>query len=173
MSPTVDPAEFRRFMGRWATGVSVVTAHEAGKDFGLTVNAFLSVSLDPPTVLVSLGEEANTTPVVSRRRRFAVSLLRADQEPLSHRFARADVAPSKFEGVPIHRWEDGTAVLDGTLGALLCRVREEYRAGDHRLFLADVEAMETGSEGLPLLFYRGKYGRAQGPTTVDLPPATG
>jgi 3-hydroxy-9,10-secoandrosta-1,3,5(10)-triene-9,17-dione monooxygenase reductase component len=169
MTEEVDPAAFRQWMGRWATGVSVVTAREADRDFGLTVNAFLSVSLDPPTVLVSLGEEAYTTPVVLRTGRFAVNVLRADQERLSRHFAQVGGGDSKFSAVALHRRAEGLALLDGTLGAITCSVSAEHPAGDHRLVLGVVRALESGPEGLPLLFYRGHYGESDGSGGLRLP----
>lgn len=173
MSGAVDPAAFRRWMGHWSTGVCVVTAREGERDFGLTVNAFLSVSLEPPTVLVSLGEEANTTPVILRTRRFAVNLLRADQSALSRRFSQVGAVDTKFDGVALHRGPDGLAWLDGSLGALACRVSAEHSAGDHRLILGEVVGMEAGAEGLPLLFFRGRYGEAEGNDRVRLAPPDG
>ncbi|HXQ79552.1 MAG TPA: flavin reductase family protein, partial [Thermoplasmata archaeon] len=85
--PKVDGSEFRNVMARWATGVSVVTARDGPLDAGLTVNAFLSVSLAPPSVLVSLTEDSDTTPVIERTGLFAVNFLAADQRALSERFA--------------------------------------------------------------------------------------
>ncbi len=172
MSPAVDPVAFRRWMGRWATGVSVVTTREGERDFGLTVNAFLSISLDPPTILVSLSEDANTTPVILRTRRFAVSLLRADQEAVSRRFAQVGATDTKFDGIGIHRGPDGLALIDGTLGALTCVVSTDHLAGDHRLVVGEVVALEVAADGLPLIFYRSRYGEAEGSGGVRLPPPT-
>lgn len=173
MSADVEPPAFRRWMGRWPTGVSVVTAREGERDFGLTVNAFLSVSLDPPTVLVSLTEDANSTPVILRTGRFAVNLLRADQESLSRRFAQVATTDTKFEGVMLHRDPNGLAWLDGTLGAISCTVTADHRAGDHRLILGKVVALESGSDGLPLIFYRGRYAEPESTERVHLPPPSG
>lgn len=170
MTLGVDPAAFRQWMGRWATGVSIVTAREGDRDYGLTANAFLSVSLDPPTILVSLGEEANTTPVIARTRRFAVNLLRAEQEALSRHFAVVGTHDTKFTGVDLHRSAEGLALLDGTLGAITCSVSAEYPVADHRLVLGHVQSMESGAEGLPLLFFLGRYGETDGAGGVRLPP---
>jgi 3-hydroxy-9,10-secoandrosta-1,3,5(10)-triene-9,17-dione monooxygenase reductase component len=172
MSLKVESAAFRHWMGRWATGVSVVTAREGERDFGLTVNAFLSISLDPPTILVSLSEDANTTSVVLRTRRFAVNPLRADQEAVSRRFAQVGATDTKFDAVRLHRGPDGLALLDGTLGAITCVVSREHKAWDHRLVLGEVISLETGADGLPLLFYRGRYGETDGSGGVRLPPPT-
>ena len=87
-------------MSRWATGVSVVTARDGSADAGLTVNAFLSVSLHPPTVLVSLTQDADTTPVIERTGPFAVNFLAADQRALSERFARRRPSVGEVHGRP-------------------------------------------------------------------------
>ena len=154
-------AEFRAFMGRWATGVSVVTARDAAGDAGLTVNAFLSVALAPPSVLVSLQEDADTLPTIERSRAFAVNVLAADQEALSERFARPVPGPAKFAGVPVHRGATGAALLDGTLGALECRLVRLLPAFDHRLALGEVVRVEPGGAGPPLLFFRSGYSSAE------------
>ena len=154
----VDPNEFRRAMARWPTGVSVVTARSDGEDSGLTVNAFLSVSLAPPTVLVSLSHDATTTPAVERSGRFAVNVLAGGQRELSERFARTVASEEKFRGVPVHRGLGDLPLLDGALAHLECRVRSAVDASDHRLFLGTVERVGPLGDGPPLLFYRSRYG---------------
>jgi len=157
----VQVATFRGLMARWATGVSVVTARDGPIDAGLTVNAFLSVSLTPPSVLVSLTEDADTTPVIERTGLFAVNLLAADQRPLSERFARPVPPTEKFADLPIHRGRTGLALLDGTLGAFECRVVSRSPAYDHVLFVAEVVHSELGRDTPPLLFFRSAYAEAE------------
>ena len=168
-APPSSPDGFRRLMGRWATGVSVVTAHDGTVDAGLTVNALLSVSLAPPTVLVSLMRDVDTLPVVERSGRFAASLLAADQRAFSERFARPEAPARKFDGVPIHRAPHGSALLDDTLGGLECRVVSRTPAYDHVLVIGAVEYQELGRDALPLLFYRSGYGEADPPNRLRLP----
>lgn len=153
----VDGAQFRRFMARWPTGVSVVTARDGPVDAGLTVNAFLSVSLSPPSVLVSLTEDADTTPVIERTGLFAVNLLAADQRSLSERFARASPPSEKFIDLAVHRGSTGLALLDGTLGAVECRVVSSVPTYDHVLFVGEVLHQEVGRDAPPLLFFRSAY----------------
>jgi len=164
----VDPDAFRRTIARWATGVAVVTAHEAGRDAGLTVNALLSVSLRPPLLLVSLTSDADTTPVIERTHRFAVSILSEGQRPLSERFAQTLSGDEKFAGLSVRRDADGVAVLDGALATLRCRVAQVVPIADHRLIIGRVTAVDAGSDGLPLLFYRSRYGEAAGTDSVRL-----
>jgi flavin reductase (DIM6/NTAB) family NADH-FMN oxidoreductase RutF len=156
-SPDPASAAFRAAMGRWATGVSIVTAHEDGRDIGLTVNALLSVSLAPPSLLVSLQRDADTLPVIHRTRSFGVSLLSAEQRLLSARFARAIPPEEKFREVRFHRGTTGTALLDDALAVLECRVVSEAPSFDHVLIVGEVVRLEEGRDRLPLLFYRGAY----------------
>ncbi len=120
--PPPDGRAFRGLMARWATGVAVVTAHDGSLDAGLTVNALLSVSLAPPSLLISLTQDADTTPIVQRSGAFAVNFLASDQRALSERFAQTLPSGEKFRGLPVHRGTTGAALLDGTLGAAECRV---------------------------------------------------
>jgi flavin reductase (DIM6/NTAB) family NADH-FMN oxidoreductase RutF len=165
----VDPTSFRRLMGRWPTGVSVVTSRDGERDFGLTVNAFLSVSLAPPTILISLGHEADSTAVVRRAGRFAVNLLSQDQRALSERFARQGPPEEKFRGVPVHRGPSGCALLDGTIATLEAAVTKAVEVGDHTLFVGVVDRLDVGGELAPLVFLRGQYAEGAGPDLVRLP----
>lgn len=166
--PRADSAEFRSLMARWPTGVSVVTARDGPLDAGLTVNAFLSVSLAPPSVLVSLTDDADTTPVIERTGLFAVNFLAADQRALSERFARAVAPAEKFAGVPVHRGATGVALLDGTLGALECRVAFREARYDHVLFVGEVVRSERGRDAPPLLFFRSAYAEAEAADRLHL-----
>lgn len=159
-APAPSADRFRTAMGRWATGVTVVTAHAAGEDGGMTVNAFLSVALVPPSVLVSLQHDVDTLPVLRRARRFGVSVLSGGQRELSRRFAQAVPSADKFRDVPVRRTPNGTPLLEGALLSLECRLVSETPAFDHVLVVGEVERMEEGTEPLPLLFYRGQYGEA-------------
>lgn len=172
-SAPVDAPAFRRWMGRWPTGVSVVTAREGERDFGLTVNALLSVSLLPPTILVSLGHEADSTSVVARTGRFGVSLLSAEQRGLSERFAKTVPGEEKFRGVPIHRSPSGLPFLDGAVGSLEASVTKAVEVNDHTLFVGRVERLEFGNERTPLLFHRGQYAEPEGTELLRLPRPKG
>lgn len=166
----LDGPAFRRLMGRWATGVSVVTAREQDVDVGMTVNALLSVSLAPPSLLISLTREADTTPRIERSGRFAVNVLASDQRALSVRFAQEIPPAEKFRGLAFHRGPSGLALLDGAISALECRVVSKTPAYDHLLILGEVLHHELGRDASPLLFFRSDYATAEGPATVRLPP---
>ena len=167
-TPAIDSAGFRSLMSRWATGVSVVTAQDGEVDAGLTVNAFLSVSLTPPTVLVSLTRDADTLPVIERSHRFAVNFLAADQRALSERFALAVPPSEKFAGVPVHRTARGVPLLDATLGSVECRVASTHSVHDHVLVVGEVVYQELGREAPPLLFFRSAYSEAEGSDRLHL-----
>ncbi|MFZ0831312.1 MAG: flavin reductase family protein, partial [Thermoplasmata archaeon] len=106
---SVDPARFRQLMGRWATGVSIVTAHHDGRDSGLTVNAFLSVSLEPPRILISITTDADAWPSIHQSTAFAVSVLSGTQRGISQRFASRVPPEEKFAGIDLHRGVTGAA----------------------------------------------------------------
>lgn len=164
-------ADFRRLMGRWPTGVAVVTAHEGEHDYGLTVNSFLSVSLRPPTVLVSLGLETDTLPVIARTRRFAVSLLAADQRPIAERFALTIPPGEKFEGLAVHRVQGGLPTFEGAVAAFECSLSADLPSVDHRLLIGEVVALREGADRPPLLFHRSRYGEAALPDADPGRPA--
>ena len=154
---TIDPSTFRATLGRFASGITVVTAADAeGRDVGMTVSAFSSLSLDPPLILVCVDHGASVAPVLEHCDRFAINVLSEEQEPLSRRFAEREV--DRFDGVAYHRGEHGIALLDGALAHLECRVHARYPAGDHTILVGAVEATAL-NEGHPLLYYRGGYGR--------------
>jgi flavin reductase (DIM6/NTAB) family NADH-FMN oxidoreductase RutF len=164
-----DPERFRELMSRWPTGVSIVTSHADGADSGLTVNAFLSISLTPPMVLISLTLDAETTPIIQRSRGFAVNLLASRQRALSERFARRVPGREKFAGLTVHRGPTGSPLLDGTLVSFDCRVRQEVPAGDHVLLLGEVVRAEWSRPEMPLLFFRSQYAEPDPGGGVRLP----
>jgi flavin reductase (DIM6/NTAB) family NADH-FMN oxidoreductase RutF len=167
--PAADPDAFRHLMARWATGVSVVTSRDGEHDSGLTVNALASVSLHPPSVVVSLMTAAETTPVVQRSRRFGVTVLAHDQRPLSERFARAVPSAEKFAGISVRRGETGVALFDGGLAWFECAVREELPSADHILFVGEVVHAEAGRDEAPLLFFRAGYAERLTERNLALP----
>jgi flavin reductase (DIM6/NTAB) family NADH-FMN oxidoreductase RutF len=172
-APGVDPAAFRRLMARWPTGVAVVTTRSDGVDHGLTVNALLSVSLSPPTLLISLGAEADSTPAVERSGRFAASFLASGQRALSERFARTIPSAEKFRDLSVERTPSGLVVLPGALARLECRVRSVVPSTDHRLILGEVEWLDAGPDGPPLLFHRSDYAEDDGRGGLRLPRPSG
>ncbi len=158
---SLDPITFRRVAGTFATGVTVITVErDPGVVHGMTANSFTSVSLDPLLVLVCVSHEAKLLAYLRARRRFGVAILRAGQQALSEHFAKCDQSPEEDArlGIPYKWTSSGIPLLDGTLAELACNVAADHPAGDHTIFLGEVESMDF-YEGDPLLFHRGQYRR--------------
>jgi len=150
-----DPQEFRRTLGSFTTGVTVITARAAdGTPVGVTANSFNSVSLDPPLVLWSLARNSRSLAAFEESGHFAVHILSAQQEALSNRFARSGA--DKFAGLALQDGAGGSPLLDGCSARLQCRTSFRYEGGDHLIFVGEVLACER-SEEAPLVFQAGRY----------------
>jgi flavin reductase (DIM6/NTAB) family NADH-FMN oxidoreductase RutF len=148
----VEPRIFRRVMGKFATGVTVITFSHEGQFSGMTANAFMSLSMDPPMVLVAVRNQARFAASVKPGDAFGISFLREDNEALSSHFGgrpQADLAPD-------YRLLGEAPVLAGALVQLAVRANAVHAGGDHLIYTADVQAIEE-SDGRPLLFYSGSY----------------
>jgi flavin reductase (DIM6/NTAB) family NADH-FMN oxidoreductase RutF len=150
---------FRQVLGTFATGVTVVTTGRNGDYHGMTANAFTSVSLEPMLVLVCVEHSANTHPILSAAGVFGVSVLAAHQEHLSRAFALKDTDESRLIGIDYRLGRLGVPLLNNTIAYLECRVVGQHEAGDHTIFIGEVEEGDISSEADPLLFYRGRYRR--------------
>jgi flavin reductase (DIM6/NTAB) family NADH-FMN oxidoreductase RutF len=155
----ITSEEFRAVLGRFATGVTVVTTCEGSRRAGITVNAFSSVSLDPPLVLICIERSAYIHDILRRTGTYAVNFLGEKQRALSECFAgRSDTRDVDFCDVASHEVATGAPVFDEALAFVDCRVVNVYPGGDHSIFLGQVEAL-GGSGAAPLLYYRGDYTR--------------
>ena len=155
---SLDQDAFRAVLGRFASGVTIVTVRTiGGRDHGMTVSAFSSVSLDPPLVMVCIGDDSSLRPTIAESRHFGVSILAAGQEALSRRFAAHG---ERFDGVGFTRGENGVALIDGALAFMECRVIARHPAGDHTIVVGEVEAASVGYDR-PLLYYRGGYAQLE------------
>jgi len=151
----VDPSQFRQLLGRFATGVTVVTTRDrAGKPVGMTASSVASVSLDPPLVLVSVARDNDMHPALKAADRFVVNVLAAGQEAISRRFAEEH--PNRFDGIGYSETRHGLPVLEGVLASIECEKQSEAPGGDHTVFLGLVTGGAV-SDGAPLLYYRGGY----------------
>jgi flavin reductase (DIM6/NTAB) family NADH-FMN oxidoreductase RutF len=154
-----DPAiAFRRTLGMFATGVTILTTRAGDQVHGMTANAFMSVSLRPPLVLISLDRRAKLTGLLHEGTRYGVSVLEADQAGLSDRFAGRVSRHGGDDDLPEPLFEvvHDTPLVAGALAHLVARVVRSYWGGDHSLFLGEVEFARYG-EGRPLLFHGGRY----------------
>lgn len=155
----IDSDTFRAALGRFASGITVVTARDnKGRDHGMTVSAFCSVSLEPSYVLVSIGHEASMHQLMMRVKHVGISVLSTEQEALSRRFA--DPESDRFDGVGYTRGENGVALLDDALVHLECEVVARHEAGDHTLVVCAVERAAS-HDARPLLYYRGGYAQLE------------
>lgn len=151
----IDPYEFRQLLGRFATGVSVLTVATAdGRPMGMTATSLSSVSLQPPLISVCVDREAELHDVIVKAPEFVVNVLGSPQEALARRFS--DKHEDRFDGVGYHLSPEGLVLLDGALAHLICERYAEYQGGDHTIILGQVVGGST-SDGRPLLYYRGGY----------------
>lgn len=152
-------AEFRRAMGCFATGVTIVTVDLDGEIHGMTANAFASVSLDPLLLLVCVDRSARTHAHLHARKRFGINILSEQQRAISEYYARPVYSHEHAEqeaGARFDRTAKGTPVLHDALAYLECKLTSTQEAGDHTIFIAGVEDVVV-RKGEPLLFFRGKY----------------
>jgi flavin reductase (DIM6/NTAB) family NADH-FMN oxidoreductase RutF len=157
---TIDPDSFRSVLGRFASGITVVTSLDAqGRDVGMTVSAFASVSLQPPLISVCIDHAASMYGALGAAVRFGVNILASDQEALSRRFAAVE-SSHRFEGIGYERGESGVVLLDDALAHLECVRVAQHEAGDHTLFIGEVERA-VARDARPLLYYRGGYAQLE------------
>ena len=156
----IDPIEYRRVVGRFATGVTVVTAVVDGEQHAMTCNSFTSVSLDPVLVLFCVEKVARFSEAVLAAGEWAVSVLATGHEDVSRRFAvRGRALEDQFSGVPFEPGPcTGAAVMTGALAALECRTVQVVDAGDHTVLLGEVLGVSVPDrDAQPLLYYAGQY----------------
>jgi flavin reductase (DIM6/NTAB) family NADH-FMN oxidoreductase RutF len=162
MSP--DQEDFRRAMGTFATGVTVVTVDYEGEVQGMTANAFASVSLDPLLVLICVDHKARTHAHLHARKRFGINVLSEEQIKVSEHYAQEDRDPARAEqeaGAKFDRTQHGTPVLHGALAYLECVLKSAQDAGDHTIFIAEVEDVVVRGRK-PLIYFHSSY-HALGP----------
>lgn len=150
----IDPDNFRQALGRWPSGVTVVTTEEDGHVHGITVSAFLSISLEPPLVAVCIDHRARAHPILERVDRYGVSILAKHQAQVSNHFASrpAEVPDDLFEEL------DGMPVVRGAASQMVAMIVDRVLAGDHTIYIGRVEASQV-SEQAPLVYHKGRYGQ--------------
>jgi flavin reductase (DIM6/NTAB) family NADH-FMN oxidoreductase RutF len=155
----VEPPQFRQLLGRFATGVTVVTSRAPppppnGEPIGMTASSVASVSLDPPLVLVSVDKTHDMHAALDKGSHFVLNVLSSEQEALSRRFAGAD--KDRFRGVSYRENERGIALIDGVVAHIECEKRSAVPGGDHTVFIGLVVGGDA-TDRHPLLYYRGGY----------------
>ena len=151
--------EFRDALGSFATGVTVITSQGDGHPYGMTANAFSSVSLDPPLVLVCVISGTEGCASIQRNGVFAVNILGADHEPISRHFASRDRprGVAGFRDIPHEHGETGCPVLKGVAAHMDCRLASSHEAGDHDVLIGEVLSISMDPGVRPLVFHRGSY----------------
>ncbi|MFJ7733461.1 flavin reductase family protein [Lysinibacillus sp. NPDC097231] len=154
---------FRSAMGKFATGVTVITTNVKGDIHGMTANAFMSVSLDPKLVVISIGEKASMLKHIQQSGTFTINILSAQQQELSMLFAgqikeKRDVKFGDLQGAP---------TIEGAIAQVSCEVASTYMEGDHTLFIGRVKNIHI-EDGEPLLFFNGQYGALSIETTMQV-----
>lgn len=147
----IEPQEFRNALGRFPSGVTVVTVMDGDEPRGMTVSSFMSLSLEPPLVAIALGHGSAPQTLLGLGRHFGVSVLRRGQEAVSDLFAGRSV--SIADPLTI---SDGFPFIRNSISRLLCRVVAAHEAGDHTLYVGEVERLAY-EEGEPLIYHRGSY----------------
>ena len=161
----IDPREFRNALGRFATGVTVITTDFKGQVYGMTANAFMSVSLSPPLILISVDNKAHLNGYLTANGRYGVSILAEKHEHLSRHFAGRPIDGLEITFIR----KSNMSVLAEAVAHLVAKVVQVYPAGDHTLYLGQVEHLEWREEK-PLLFYAGQYGQLHLEPKVLLEP---
>lgn len=152
----VDQATFRSVLGRFASGVTVVTVRDGETDHGMTASAFCSLSLVPPLTLVCIDRATRMHEILHHARSFAVNLLAADQEAISRRFAEPP-DDQRFDGIGFERGITRAPLLNDALAHIECELEARHDGGDHTIFVGRVVAAVAARDSRPLLYYRGGY----------------
>lgn len=148
----MDDRQFRDAMGKFATGITIVTIDEEEAPQGMTVNAFMSVSLHPKLIAISIDYSASLYDQLYSKNKFGISILTKEQKELAQVFAR-----QKQQTDPIHYQQlDGVPILENAMAALACKVKDKIPAGDHLMYIAEVTDLII-NEGDPTLFFGGQY----------------
>ncbi|HZR59111.1 MAG TPA: flavin reductase family protein [Terriglobales bacterium] len=155
---TITSADFRSCLGCFATGVTVITLDQDGEVHGMTANAFTSVSLDPPLVLVCINRLSRTYAYLQNKNRFGVNILAEDQKAISEYYALPANTREKTQRVAVRflPTKNGTPMLEGALAQLECRTHDTQISGDHTIFIAEIEEVQV-RKGKPLLYFCGDY----------------
>lgn len=152
----MDGAQFRQLMSFWTTGVSVITAQGTAGPAGITANAFSSLSLSPPLVLVCFDLSSRTLHAVRESERFCINMLAAGQHDVARIFATKRSHSEKFAEIA-HRYEGGVPVVSDCLAWLACGLESEFRRGDHIVAIGQVTGGGVQADLAPLLYHRGGY----------------
>lgn len=157
---TLDPEQLRHAMRAWTTGVAIVTAQQGSQRYGMTVNSFTSISLDPPLISVALRNLTHTCDLVTKTNEFSVTILSSDQKELSDRFAgKFPHIHDRFENVETETLTIAAPLIKGGMAYFNCRVKDAFLVGENTLFVAEVIAARGEGEGDGLVYHNRTYWR--------------
>jgi flavin reductase (DIM6/NTAB) family NADH-FMN oxidoreductase RutF len=166
MTNSFDVTDFRQTLGRFATGVTVVTALYDGEVHGMTANSFTAVSLAPPLVLVSVDNRARMQQILPRHGRYGISILHADQQHISAHFAGRPTAGFSVD----FDWFEEMPLIAGALAQFVCSIRDSVSAGDHTLHIGHVDEFRRHKdEPTPLIFFGSRYATVNAPSPAEIP----
>ncbi|HEY9856275.1 MAG TPA: flavin reductase family protein [Stenomitos sp.] len=153
LSTQFESGDFRKALGTFCTGVTVVTTPKGEEVVGMTANSFTSVSLSPALVLVSVGKQSGMNALIQESKVFGVTILAADQEDVSNHFAGKK--DPQVEATLSYLWHEGVPMVESGMANLACRLWATYDGGDHTLYLGEVLALRTIKTAGPLLYFGG------------------
>ena len=149
--------QFKHVMRQWASGVSIATMQTEERRHGLTISGFLSISPEPPLVLISVGQELTSDTLLQASGAYAINFLRDDQRELADRFAGRLGDVDRFEGLSTHTAATGAPILDDCLAWLDCRIVSSHVVGDHTLYIGEVDAAGVNGSTKPLIYWNADY----------------
>lgn len=152
----ISEEEFKRCMGTWASGVTVVTSRDEDRIHGMTVSDFTGASLSPPLAVILCNRDSITTGMIAKGKCFGVNILAADQQEISNRFASKKFEHVRFEGVEHDSGQTGAPLIKGAIANLDCRLVATHEAGDHLIYVGRIESVSLGG-GDPLVYWGGAY----------------
>jgi flavin reductase (DIM6/NTAB) family NADH-FMN oxidoreductase RutF len=149
--------DFKKVMRNWASGVTIVTLRAGEATHGLTVSGFVGLSLNPPLVMISVGEQMRSHNLLEEGQCFAINFLRDDQRAIADRFAGRNGEADRFEGVHTRSAVTGAPIFEDCLAWLDCRLIDQHRSGDHIIYIGEVVASNVNGSDKPLLYWNGDY----------------
>jgi flavin reductase (DIM6/NTAB) family NADH-FMN oxidoreductase RutF len=157
MTDTLDPKALRQVFGQFCTGVTAVCVADAeGRSWGITVNSFSSLSLDPPLALFSLVRESETLKIIQAARAFSINILADSQQDISNALAKKG-GPEKMSAVPTRTGVTGAPIIEGSIGHMDCTLHAQFDGGDHVIIVGAIKQAQVGEPVPPLLYFRSGY----------------
>ncbi len=165
----VDAEAYRKAVSRFATGVAVIATAHRGRMAGMTANALFSLSLNPPSVVLSMQDDAESTKLVIESGQAAVSFLSAEQRNISDLFSKRNSTSEKFAEGTYSFGPGGQPVINGSIAAFEVKVRETFHASDHMLLVCNVTDIIHFDERMPLVYWGGRYSQARDGNSIEMP----